>query len=160
MPKSLPPHERLNELLRYEDGRLYWRVRRGNSAAGAEAGRINNGRLQVRVDGVEYFVHRIVWAMHRGHDPHHTIDHINGDPLDNRIENLRDVPLAINCHNRRSPSRANKTGYLGVYVCRGRHVAQITVAGRTRRIGSYDSAREAHEAYVRVKRELHPGNLL
>lgn len=45
-------------------------------------------------------MHRIVWMMHNNWvEPTGVIDHINGDSLDNRIENLRCTTNAINRSN-------------------------------------------------------------
>jgi hypothetical protein len=48
----------------------------------------------------QIFVHRLAWFLVYGEWPIGVIDHINRDPLDNRIENLRDVDSRANSHNR------------------------------------------------------------
>jgi hypothetical protein len=158
--KPLPPLERLHALFQYEDGNLYWKQVRGNRPAGALAGWLNHGRLQVRVDRAQYFVHRIIWLMVTGKEPQHEIDHIDGNPLNNKIENLRDVNHQVNQQNRRRAQPRNKTGFLGVYIDRGRYVAQITIEGRVTRVGAFDTPEAAHSAYLNAKRMLHLGNTL
>ena len=58
------------------------------------------GWIRTTINKKHYFVHRLIYIWHHGEIEHH-IDHINGDPGDNRIENLRDVTLAENQHNRK-----------------------------------------------------------
>lgn len=157
--KPLPSQERLHELFLYnqETGVLSWAVRRGNQAAGNPAGRVLHNRLQVRVDGIEYMLHRVVWVYFYGSEPRDQIDHINGNALDNRISNLRDVSNATNAQNQRGKRKDNSTGYMGVYKCRDKFVAQITVDCKVRRIGGFNDPETAHAAYLSAKRRLHQG---
>ena len=61
------------------------------------------------------YIHTIVWALCHGEIPTYTIDHINGDRLDNRIENLREVSGSENKLNMLHPWHPNaKTGLPGV----------------------------------------------
>ena len=80
-----------------------------------------NGRLyQLRM-------HRAVWAWHNGCFPTMQIDHIDHDPMNNRIENLREVTASENLMNRLHPWKPNaNTGLPG--VCKNRGVYQIKVA--------------------------------
>lgn len=62
------------------------------------------------------YIHTIVWALCHGEIPTYTIDHINGDRLDNRIENLREVSQSENMMNRQLPWKPNAdTGLPGVW---------------------------------------------
>ena len=76
------------------------------------------------------------------------VDHINGNGLDNRKENLRHVTCSVNTQNRnRGPM--SKSGYRGVVQCRDkpRWYAKIKVKGKTIHIGTYDCKIKAAKAY-------------
>lgn len=63
-----------------------------------------------------YMVHRIVYEIHYGTiSDGFAIDHINRDPSDNRIENLRAVPYVLNSRNRKKLQN-NKSGETGVHL--------------------------------------------
>lgn len=57
------------------------------------------GYIQVRKGRDKFMAHRIIWAMHYGNWPSNGIDHINGDKLDNRIENMREATQFKNSKN-------------------------------------------------------------
>ena len=76
-------------LFEYKDGELFWKQRGKSRQLGRPAGAVNrDGYRRIKYQGKLYAVHRLVWAYH-GNEPVAFIDHINGDVLDNRIENLR-----------------------------------------------------------------------
>ena len=112
---------------------------------------------RVRVGRGVYAVHRVMWLHVTGDWPAEVIDHINGDPTDNRFCNLRAVSHAVNMQNQRRASSASSTGLLGAIRWKHRFVAQITVGGRARHLGLFDTPEEAHAAYLRAKRVLHEG---
>lgn len=101
----------------YRDGILIWKTKRPGRGCvvGAEAGTINSaGRRVVEIHGKKYLAHRIIWEMHHGSIPNDLcIDHIDGNVVNNRLENLRLVTLSINQRNSKLP-RNNKTGIMGV----------------------------------------------
>lgn len=146
----------LAALLEYRDGRLYWKVQaRSDIPAGTEAGTVNpRGYRAVFVRGKLYLAHRVVWALHHGEFPLAALDHINGDKLDNRIENLRPCSVAQNQFNR-GRTKNNKSGFKGVSRHGKRWVATISANGHFRRLGSFDTREAAHAAYTAAALRLH-----
>jgi hypothetical protein len=66
----------------------------------APINRLSNGRKVIFTNGHQYMQYRIIFKMMTGSEPHQ-VDHINGDPTDNRPCNLRAVTHSQNQHNRR-----------------------------------------------------------
>ena len=91
-----------------ETGTLRWRVYRGpRAAAGAEVGHTNHyGYRMVHADGKMHTVHRVIWLMIYGSYPKHQIDHVDGDRLNNRVSNLRDVLPVQNSKNAKVSDRS------------------------------------------------------
>lgn len=73
----------------------------------------STGHLYGGILGKRYPAHRIAWLIVYGEHPRGEIDHINGDPSDNRICNLRDVLHSENLKNQRFRS-TNTSGVMGV----------------------------------------------
>lgn len=117
----------------------------------------SNGYIVVAVCGVQYLAHRLAWLYVHGAWPELHIDHINGIKTDNRIANLREATNGENMQNQRRARRNSKTGLLGVRwnKASGNYVAVITVNRRVINVGSFKTAEDAHEAYLRAKAELH-----
>lgn len=158
--------ERLREVLKYDPatGVFTWLVRTSiRITVGKVAGVKNTpGYVVVGIDGRLYNASRLAWLYVKGEWPNGEIDHLNGIRHDNRFENLRDVTKAVNMQNRRRAPRHSKTGLLGVtkYMFGDGFVTHISVAGKARHLGVYKTAQEAHDAYVKAKRQFHEGNLL
>ena len=55
------------------------------------------------------------------------------------------------------PRKNNKSGYRGVSLNKrtNRYVADITFKGKRHHLGEFDTAEEAHDAYLKAKEELH-----
>ena len=141
---------------------MYWKQSFNNAIKiGDKAG--VNGKRHARVNlfGKRYMVHHIVWEMIKGKKPTQ-IDHINGNGLDNRIENLRDVSHQVNCQNKRSIGKQNTSGFLGVNWRKDRQKWRAVISTRRKQkfLGFFDTAQEAHQAYLIAKRKLHEGSTL
>lgn len=129
------------------------------SRDGKEAGWVAvHGYRVVMCHGRKVYAHRIAWAITYGSLPSQKIDHINGDGLDNRIENLRECTHQQNLANTGKSKRVDVSSkYKGVSLRRqtGRWRARITVDGRERAIGNYDTEEAAAAAYADAARKLH-----
>lgn len=150
--------------LRYQPdtGDFFWLRPGRRRHVGEKAGTYCDGYVQIQVLGYRTRAHRIAWALTHGTWPCGEVDHINGIRDDNRIQNLRDVPRAINQQNRIRAQSNNKLGILGVHasVSRGGYVAMIKVSGRTKNLGIFESVEQASEAYIAAKRIHHAGGTL
>ena len=90
-------------------------------------------------------VHRLITACPKGM----VVDHINGDKLDNRKENLRICTMSENARNSKKHADATSSQYKGVSFAktRGCWVAQISAYGNRITLGSYTVEVEAAKAY-------------
>ena len=82
-------------------------------------------RMRLHVDGKNYVMARLIWLMMTGEWPKGEIDHIDGNPLNNRWDNLRDVSKTENLRNCKT-SKNNTSGINGVQV---RYVVTIGIGG-------------------------------
>ena len=145
-----------------ETGVFTWTIRAAtNVYPGDEAGTVmENGYVMIALNGKKYSAHRLAWLWVRGAVPR-IVDHIDGVRTNNRINNLRDGTRSVNQQNRKKASSRSKTGVLGVSEVKpGRFRAALSLKGRFIYLGVYDTAEEAHEAYLAGKRKLHIGNTL
>ena len=150
-------------VLRYdpETGFIHWIKRSGRAKAGSVAGTVKvGGYIQIRACGGLHYAHRIAWMFEHGKWPEGHIDHIDGNPMNNRISNLRDVSVGTNMENQRRAHVSNKSsGLLGVSFDKqtGRWMAKISILNKTKNLGRFSDKDKAHEAYVTAKRQLHQG---
>lgn len=151
-------HDALLALLRYdpETGRFIRLVKRGSERVGTVAGTVNkNGYCQVQVEGRLHRAHRLAWFYMTGEWPEADVDHVNGDRLDNRWKNLREATRSQNNANRRATIDKGLKG-TSYNIRRGRWMAKINVNHQQIYLGYFDTAEEAHAAYVAAAR-LHYG---
>lgn len=98
-------------------------------------------------------LHRVIMNAPKGV----TVDHINGNTLDNRKCNLRLASYSQNCANRRIQSN-NTSGYRGVYYdsstrSKNKWKAQISFEGKNMHIGRFYTKEQAFDAYDKKKKE-------
>lgn len=162
---KLPPRSYLLQILRYDrrTGFLHWRVRRSQRVlAGDVAGTYNSwGYVQVKINGVFYLAHYIIWLMEKGWLPRppNSIDHEDRTGSNNKQRNLRIATPSQQMINRRM-QKSNTTGYVGVTRYGNQFVARISVRGRRRVIGIFSDVKDAasarHKEELRVHREFVP----
>jgi hypothetical protein len=98
------------------------------------------------------FVHRLVAiAFIANPNNYPMIDHINRNSLDDRVENLRWCNNSQNSHNK---LQIGKSGFAGICKHANKYQSQIENNGKIYYLGRFDTAEEAHEAYVAKKKEL------
>ena len=144
----------LKQLFTYKDGDLLWRGHRKGAKWNAVAGTVNsNGYRRVSVDYKLYYVHQLIYFFHHGYIPK-KIDHIDGDRLNNKIENLREVTDSENMQNARKRTD-NSTGFKGVSLTRNKRFrAYITVNKKQKWLGVYDSPEEAYGKYCIASKQF------
>lgn len=146
---------RLKEMTTYDaaTGVFVWVAgKRAGFVAGCKA---KDGYTIIRVDGQNYYAHRLAWLYDNGAWPSVNLDHRDGDRSNNALANLRLATHAENAQNR-PVQKNNRSGYLGVSFIRGRYIAQIQSRGKHRVLGYRNTAAEAYELYVAAKAEVHP----
>lgn len=151
--------ERLRELLRYDQETGFFQRASGSLIAVKPTAA---GYIRFELDGKARYAQRLAVLYMTGAFPlsHEEVDHINGVKSDNRWVNLRVVSVSVNQQNRYAARSDNQTGLLGVSHCGGKYVAQIWLNQKKKLIGYFNTAEEAHAAYLRVKREMHAGGMI
>lgn len=102
-----------------------------------------------------YLAHQVIWAMKTGSWPKFKIDHLDGNGLNNKFENLRDVSQLINTKN--SVGKINNTsGITGVRWRKERQKwsARIMINYKEKFLGYYDSCENAKLAYKNAARNF------
>jgi hypothetical protein len=106
-----------------------------------------DGYKKASVLGCMYPAHRVIWLMIHGRFPLDMIDHINGNPGDNRLENLREVDRWENAKNQKL-AKNNASGVIGVEYWHSakrskQWVARISVQGKRIFLGYFGTFEEA-----------------
>lgn len=127
-------------------GELFWRVRKkGSKGLGNLAGyTAPDGYCYVVVDGIRYMLHTLVYLWCEGYYPESFIDHIDRNPSNNRIENLRPVNQQCNLRNA-SPRTDNTSGVKGVSWDKRceKWRAEMFIGGKYVYLGRYTTKIEA-----------------
>ena len=152
---SKPNSTRLRALLNYDPdtGVFTRRIGVRGFAAGSIVGSLNsNGYIYAKVDGYRCYVHRLAWCYVYGDWPSSELDHINNNPTDNRISNLRLSNPSANNLNKHRPRSDNKSGYRGVVAQNNKWRADIKLHGKHKYLGVFDTAEAAYAAYLNAKK--------
>jgi hypothetical protein len=142
------------EFYEYKDGEL---IRLYSNNQHKHVGSINSsGYKQFEHKQKTYMVHRVIWEWHNGPIPDGmTIDHIDINPLNNRIENLRLATQSQNAINTKTPKN-NTTGYKGVLSTpSGKFQARLGYRGKKLYLGLFKTAEEAAECVRQKSLELY-----
>ena len=153
--------ERLKELFDYQDGQLIWKVKKAQCVKiGTAAGWANrdvHGQqyINVEIDNKSYKVHRLVFMYHHGYFPS-TIDHIDGNRFNNKIENLREVTASPNAQNSKF-RKSNTSGHKNVSFDKRnkRWRVMVRVDGVNKSFGYYDDLELAGLVAAEARDKFH-----
>ncbi len=161
----IPDSKYLNECFQYDEntGDFLWKhrpLKHFNSASIQKqlntrlAGKIAGGVITtktgkyriVRLSGVFYYVHRLIFKMVYDIEPE-VIDHVDGDTTNNKIANLRSCTNQENCKNA-SISKSNTSGCTGVVWSRQKQKwwANIMVDAKQIYLGTFSDFSQAVKA--------------
>lgn len=149
--------ERLREVLHYDPdtGVFRWSIDMGDKRKPGRAvgSRDRNGYLRVRIDYRMHQASKLAWLYSHGVIPPHEIDHIDGDPTNDKLENLRPATHSQNMKNTRLPC-TNTTGAKGVYWRKRwqTYEVKITVNGCTKYLGLRKELTDASALYAAAAR--------
>ena len=154
-------YKELTELASYDQHTgLFSRLKtQCNSAKkGVEPGWVKryNGNLFYRAlefKGKEYKMHRLAHLYMTREWPQGDIDHIDGDGLNNKWNNLRVVTMSENQKNRRLNANS-KSGVTGVsfYAITKKWRASISIDGKKKHLGYFEAFEEAREARMKASK--------
>lgn len=158
--RRVPTQDELKTLYRYdpETGHFTHLQSRGKGRAGELAGNINStGYVEMRVFNRLFGAHRLAVLYMTGELPVAplSVDHINGERSDNRWANLRVANWRQQSWN--TPAHYhNKSGLKGAWPCKqtGRWLSMLQDGKRRIWLGRFDTAEEAHRAWVKAATEL------
>ena len=160
MSKKLPPLDEISRVISYDPETgifVNLEMRSASAPAGAAAGCKNKttGYVVIRHRKELYLAHRLAWLFVTRNDPGDLqVDHINGEPSDNRFCNLRLATPRQNLLNCKRPV-TNTTGVKGVVrVRRGRFLGRIRTETGFRFTRSFKTVEEAAEAYAILAKEV------
>jgi len=153
--------ERLKELFDYKDGNLYWKVKKQRITCGDVAGSLlrkygnKTDYWAICADGNNYKAHRLIWLYHFGYMPP-MIDHIDGNGLNNKIENLRIATPSQNAFNRKI-SPKSKSGIKGVYWNSRLNKWRVDINAFKKRVylGLFQTKEEAAVIAAEARNQLH-----
>ena len=151
---QLPDRDLLLEFFEYRPDTGLLIRRRKVKGCGKPAGSLKDGEITVGIDHREYRAHRLIWKMVYGDPVPDVIDHVDGDPHNNRIENLRAADSSQN-HANNSFSWSN-TGVRGVSRKKdGKFQAYLSFRRKAIWLGLFDTLDEAVEARKAAAKEIY-----
>ena len=138
----------VRNLLNYDEttGKVTYRltVSGGRGKAGDEVDYLPHvrGYKRITINSRVYLLHRVIWLWWYGYWPENIIDHINRNPTDNRICNLREVSNQCNVRNSKV-GKNNTTKVVGVCPAGKKYEAYLKLNYKKRGLGIHDCFTEA-----------------
>jgi len=159
--EALLSHEELLRILDYDtlSGIFRWKISGNGRKIGDIAGSIGNGRLSININKLSYYANRLAWFYLYNKWPSFIIDHININPLDNRIVNLRDISQKNNTENTNNRKCKIYKSITGVYYDKNydKWNVRIQVNNISTYFGSFDTRQEAESECIILKKIHYKG---
>ena len=143
----------LKQLLHYEPetGVFTWLQDRSDKVkAGDVAGGKGTAYKRICLNYKNYQAHRLAFLYMTGEWPQHMVDHIDGDPSNNKWSNLRQANAYQNARNKATQSN-NKSGHVGIWKPKGRDHWVVQVRGK--HVASCATMEEAKTAYHQAAKD-------
>ena len=142
--------DQVKSLFEYKDGQLYRKIN-GRLSACKHA----DGYLRSHINNKIHYNHRLIFLIYYGYMPKY-IDHIDGNPANNKIENLRDVTNGQNQQNKKLNGN-NRSGHKNVHWSNSmkKWCVQITVNEEVKTVGFYECLDVAGIAAQEARNKLH-----
>jgi hypothetical protein len=110
----------------------------------------------IGIGGKQYLAHRLAWFYMTGRWPIKEIDHIDGNPLNNRWNNLREAtPSQNSCNKDGGRGRSLELRGASYDKTKRKWRSYINVRGKRTFLGDFETAEDAHNAYLEAARRLH-----
>jgi hypothetical protein len=149
--------EEAHRLFEYKDGDLFWKNCNCNTVQnGDKAGHPNSyGYWRVETKYGSLAAHRIVFLMHHGFLPK-VVDHIDGNKLNNKIENLRAATYHQNgCNSKISKRNTSGAKNITWRKAQNNWRVRIDVCGKTINVGQFEDLELAELAAVMAREKYH-----
>lgn len=129
-------------------GVFLWTQLCGPEMGGKVAGHVTRGYLRLVVDGQRYVANRLAWLYTHGEWPEGRLYYVNGNPLDNRLDNIE----RVNAPESADKPRRSVHGHPGVYpMADGRYKVSLCVNGRTKYVATMPCFKTAQAARIAAK---------
>jgi hypothetical protein len=108
--------------------------------------------LNINKKAVQFIESNVIWFLRTGEWPTQEIDHVDRNPENNAVENLR---LATRSQNTMNRLVRNKSGHKGVHPRYGKWAAQVWKDGKCHSLGVYETMEEAIMVHKQGAERLH-----
>jgi hypothetical protein len=145
-----------------DEGKFVWKnvSKHHKRLNGQEAGcpALNqNGKTywNIKINNKRYKRSRLMFLYVYGEFPNPCVDHINGNSLDDRIENLREATVIENAWNHKKRKRKINLPMGVRNMANGKFQARISYKGKQLHLGVFDTPDEAKAIYETKRKELY-----
>lgn len=158
-PKPLPSQAEIKTILHYDpmSGAFRWRLPPtfAHSPWDLAGCKTSNGYIRIRINNVLHYAHRLAWMYVHGCNPTSLVDHIDRNPQNNALQNLRLATPKQNNENT-SINTKNTSGFRGVSFNkqRGKWSAYVKHNGKKHHLGLFLTAQDAAIAAKQKRLEI------